>query len=57
MGVAMAGMLAAGLRTLPAGVWAVVFGAAALATFAPRTVACCKVAMGVTMGYMLIAMA
>jgi Domain of unknown function (DUF5134) len=30
MGVAMAGMLAAGLRTLPAGVWAVVFGVAAV---------------------------
>jgi len=30
MGVAMAGMLVAGLRTLPAGVWAAVFGAAAV---------------------------
>lgn len=30
MGVAMAGMLASGLRTLPAGMWAVLFGAAAV---------------------------
>ncbi len=29
---------------------------AALAPFAPRTVACCKIAMGVTMGYMPIVM-
>jgi hypothetical protein len=31
-------------------------GAAALTPFAPRAVACCKIALGVTMGYMLIAM-
>ena len=40
----------------PAGPGAGPGAAAALAPFAPRTVACCKIAMGVTMGYMLITM-